>query len=69
MAKVIINGRQMQIPNSATADDIKKTGKIGGGRTLIHRKKTGNYAVKHGERIDAQDGDNFVDAPPRVKGF
>lgn len=69
MAKVIINGRQMQIPDSTTADDIKKAGKIGGGRTLIHRKKNGNFALKNDEEVSAKDGDTFVDAPPRIKGF
>lgn len=68
MPTAIINGRRVNVPDSASSEEIKRAGKIHSERTLIQRKKDGNYAVKPGERLNVNDGDTFVDAPARVKG-
>ena len=69
MATAIINGRRVQVPPVAKVEDIRKAGGIEAGRTVIHRKREGNYVVRPGEDVAVQDGDVFVDAQPRVKGL
>lgn len=68
MAKAIINGREIIVPSSASTEQIKTAGKIGAGRSLIRRRKTGNFILKPGERVSVSDGDTFVDSPKREKG-
>jgi hypothetical protein len=68
MATAIINGRRVQVPPVATAEDIRKAGGITEGRTVIRRVREGNFVVRPGEEVAVQDGDTFVDAPPRIKG-
>ncbi len=68
MATAIINGRRVQIPPVAKVEDIRKAGGIDEGRTIIQRRREGNYVVRPGEEVPVQDGDVFVDAPPRIKG-
>lgn len=68
MATAIINGRRVQIPNVASVEDIRKAGGIAEGRTVIHRRREGNFVVRPGEEVTPQDGDVFIDAPPRIKG-
>ena len=69
MATAIINGRRVQVPPVATMEDIRRGGGINEGRSVIQRKHDGNYVVRPGEQVNVQDGDVFVDAPPRVKGW
>ena len=68
MATAIINGRRVQIPSVASVEDIRKAGGIAEGRTVIHRRREGNFVVRPGEEVMPQDGDVFIDAPPRIKG-
>jgi len=68
MATAIINGRRVQVPPVAKVEDIRKAGGISDGRTIIRRNREGNFVVRPGEEVAVQDGDVFVDAPPRVKG-
>ena len=68
MATAIINGRRVQVPPVASIEDIRKAGDIGDGRTVIRRNREGNFVVRPGEEVAVQDGDVFVDAPPRIKG-
>ena len=68
MATALINGKRVQIPDSSSTDDIRKAGKIKNGRTLIHRKRDGNYALRSGAKVNVKDGDTFTDAPARTKG-
>jgi hypothetical protein len=68
MATAIINGRRVQVPPVASVEDIRKAGSIGEGRTVIRRNHDGNFVVRPGEEVAVEDGDVFVDAPPRVKG-
>jgi len=68
MATAIINGRRVQVPPVATVEDIRKAGGIADGRTVIRRNREGNFVVRPGEEVAVQDGDVFVDAPPRIKG-
>jgi hypothetical protein len=68
MTTAIINGRRVQIPSVAEAEDIRQAGGISEGRTVIRRSREGNYVVRPGEKVNVKDGDVFVDAPPRVKG-
>jgi len=68
MATAIINGRRVQVPPVAKVEDIRKAGGIGDGRSVIRRTREGNFVVRPGEEVPVQDGDVFVDAPPRIKG-
>lgn len=68
MATAIINGRRVQVPPVASIEDIRKAGDIADGRTVIRRNREGNFVVRPGEEVAVQDGDVFVDAPPRIKG-
>lgn len=68
MSTAIINGRRVQVPPVAQVEDIRRAGGIAQGRTVIRRTREGNFVVKPGEEVAVQDGDTFVDAPPRVKG-
>lgn len=68
MATAIINGRRVQIPSVSTVEDIRKAGGIAEGRTILRRTREGNFVVRPGEEVAPQDGDVFIDAPPRVKG-
>jgi len=67
MATVIINGRRVELPSNTTDDEIRSSGGIGQGRTLIRRTREGNYVIPHGSTA-VKDGDTFTDAPRRIKG-
>jgi len=69
MATAIINGRRVQIPPVASVEDLRKAGGIADGRTVIRRNHEGNFVVRPGEEVAVNEGDAFVDAPPRVKGL
>lgn len=68
MATAIINGRRVQVPPVATVEDIRKAGGIEPGRNVFRRTGEGNFIVRPEEEVAVQDGDTFVDAPPRIKG-
>ena len=68
MPTAIINGRRVQVPDVATVEDIRRAGEISSGRNILRRTREGNYAVRPEERVAVEDGDVFVDAPPRIKG-
>jgi hypothetical protein len=68
MATAIINGRRVQVPDVASVEEIRKAGGIDKGRTVIRRNREGNFVVRPGEDVTVQDGEVFVDAPPRIKG-
>jgi hypothetical protein len=68
MSLAIINGRRVQVPNAATAEEIRAAGGIRPGRRLIRRTDKGNYPVKPGDLVVIAEGESFVDAPARVKG-
>lgn len=68
MAVAIINGRRVELPDVATADDLAQAGGLRRGRRIIRRTREGNYPVKPGEAVVVREGDRFVDAPARVKG-
>jgi len=69
MPKVIINGRDVYIPDSTTTvDEIRQAGNIGQQRNLILRTREGNYLVPKGSLVTVNEGDQFIDAPARVKG-
>jgi hypothetical protein len=69
MATAIINGRRVQVPPIAKVEDIRKAGGIEAGRSVIRRTREGNFVVRPGEEVAVEEGDVFVDAPPRVKGL
>ncbi len=68
MASAIINGRRVEIPSTASDDEIRGAGGIKAGRTLIRRDRFGNYVVPRKSQVNVSDGDVFIDAPNRVKG-
>jgi hypothetical protein len=68
MATAIINGRRVQVPTVATVEDIRKAGGIDKGRNIVRRTREGNFVVRPDEEVGVQEGDVFVDAPPRIKG-
>jgi hypothetical protein len=68
MPSVIINGRRVNLPESATDADIRRAGGVRDGRTVIKRSREGNFLIPPGSSVDVNPGDTFVDAPSRVKG-
>jgi hypothetical protein len=68
MATAIINGRQVEMPSTATDDDIRHAGGIPSVRILIKRERHGNFVIPRGSRASVKDGDVFIDAPARIKG-
>jgi hypothetical protein len=68
MATAIINGRRVQVPPVAKIEDIRKAGGIASGRSVVRRTREGNFVVRPDEEVAVEDGDVFVDAPPRIKG-
>jgi len=68
MAQAIINGRRVQIPGTASDEEIRQVGDIKSGRTLIRRDRYGNFVIPRGSKVDVKDGDVFIDAPSRIKG-
>jgi hypothetical protein len=68
MPRAIINGRWVDIPDSATDQEIRRAGAIKPGRSLIRQLGDGNYVIPPGSWVDVHDGDVFVDAPARIKG-
>ena len=68
MATAIINGRRVQIPETASDTEIRQAGGLKAGRTLIKRERSGNFLIPRGSRVNVNDGDVFVDAPSRIKG-
>ncbi len=68
MAAAIINGRQVNLPESASDADIRRIGNIDGKRNLMRRTREGNFMIPKGSRVPINDGDVFLDAPARVKG-
>jgi hypothetical protein len=69
MATAIINGRRVQVPPVAKVEDIRKAGGIADGRSVIRRTREGSFVVRPDEEVAVEDGDVFVDAPPRIKGL
>jgi hypothetical protein len=57
MAVCIINGRRVEIPDAASAEDIASAGGIRSGRRIIRQTREGNYPMKPGERVTLSDGD------------
>ena len=68
MATAIINGRRVQVPPVAKIEDLRKAGDIAQGRSVIRRTREGSFVVRPDQEVAVEDGDVFVDAPPRVKG-
>src|SRR5215467_16157864 len=69
MPMVKINGREVYIPDSTTTvDEIRQAGNIGQQRNLIMRTREGNYLVPKGSPVNVNEGDQFIDAPARIKG-
>jgi len=68
MAAAIINGRRVEIPDTSTEEEIRQSGGIKPGRTLIKREKKGNFVIPRGSKLNVKDGDVFIDAPARTKG-
>ncbi|OPY73632.1 MAG: hypothetical protein A4E62_00397 [Syntrophorhabdus sp. PtaU1.Bin002] len=68
MPMAIINGRRVDVPSTATDDDIRRAGGIRDDRTLIKRERHGNFVIPRGSRANVAEGDVFVDSPKRIKG-
>jgi hypothetical protein len=68
MAKAMINGKWVEIPDSTTDAEIRGAGQIDQGRTLIRRVGNDNYVIPPGQLVNVNDGDIFLDAPARIKG-
>ena len=64
----IINGRRVELPEVADAEQIARAGHIDEERVILRRTREGNYPVAPGTRVRLDDGDYFVDAPQRTKG-
>jgi hypothetical protein len=69
MPKVKINGRDVWLPDSVTAEEeIRQKGGIRDDRILMERTPTGNFLVPKGSSMTINEGAQFEDAPPRIKG-
>src|SRR5581483_1667979 len=68
MPKVLVNNREVDIPDSTTGAELRTLAKINPERQLL-RQDQGTYTpVSPRDVVQATDGDQFVDAPRRVKG-
>ena len=68
MKQVVINGRHVELPDTASDGDIRRVGQIDPKRPVMRRTREGNFMVPRGSSMQVSDGDVFVDAPARVKG-
>ena len=68
MKQVVINGRHVDLPDTATDADIRRAGHIDPKRNVMQRTREGHFMVPKGSSMPVSDGDVFVDAPARVKG-
>ena len=68
MAAAIINGRRVQLPDTADEGEIRQAGGIRDGRILFKREKAGNFVIPRGSKVHVKDGDVFNDSPRRIKG-
>ncbi len=68
MAIAVINGRRVQVPDTLSDEELRQSGGIKPGRTLVRREKSGNFVIPRGSRVNVNDGDVFVDSPSRIKG-
>jgi len=68
MARAVINGRTVILPDAVSDADIRRAGEIDPKRNLLKRNREGSYLVPRGARMQVNDGDVFLDAPARVKG-
>ncbi len=68
MPEAIINGRRVNVPGTTTDAEIRRMGGIGSGRTLLRQSGSETYVVPEGSPLSVSSGDEFADAPRRVKG-
>jgi hypothetical protein len=67
-ARAMINGRWVEMPEVTTDDHIRQVAAIAPGRMLIRRTRQGNYVVPQRSQVRVEEGDQFADAPARIKG-
>lgn len=69
MHRVKVNDRYYDVPDGARSDQLQAIEPSNGRHRLLRRDPAGGYTlVQPGSQLEVQDGDEFVDAPPRVKG-
>ena len=68
MKSITINGRQIQVADNATPEQIAQQAGLSAGRRIIKRDRRGNYPQTPGEPVQFGGDNTFVDAPKRVKG-
>ena len=62
--KVMINGREISIPDAfVTGDEIKAFAGIAPERLVIQQKPTGNFLIHDNQKYPLNEGDYFSDAP------
>ena len=68
MPMVIINGKRVNMPNSATSEDLfRAAGRNSEGRAMTKQSPAGNVRLKPGQSYRLNDGDKFGEGPDRVK--
>ena len=74
MPRVIVNGKSVNVPSSATPEEIGAAAgrQINSGRTVIKTNKAGkgNDYFRPGQKYQINEGDRFrADVPDRVKAY
>lgn len=69
MGRVIINGREVDLPNGTPEAVIRREGGVRPQRKLLERRPNGTVTlIPPGAWVDAPDGAEYLDIPPIVKG-
>ena len=68
MPMVIVNGKRVMMPDSATGEDIMRAaGKNPSGRVVTMQTTSGNTRLNPGQRYSIKEGQKFAEGPDRVK--
>lgn len=71
MPTVIVNGKRVNVPSSATPEDLSHAGgrQLNQGRRMVKMNRTGrgNDYLNSGTYYRVNDGDKFTEVPDRVK--
>lgn len=68
MPMVIVNGKRVNMPDSATGEELMRAaGKNPSGRVVTMQTTSGNTRLNPGQRYTLKEGQKFAEGPDRVK--
>jgi hypothetical protein len=65
---ILVNGRPVEIPDSATGEQLRTLARLDPNRRLLRRADNQYQPVQMDQAVQPVDGDEFIDAPVRTKG-